>query len=89
MAAEWAEIPAYRRSLATALGERRGTAFIGEIERRAGEHAPGARSGFSRTGSSSLRTEDEPRRAECTFLFNPWLIVKRERSRKETVDGCS
>ena len=47
MAAEWAEIPAYRRSLAAALGERRGTAFIGEIERRAGDMHPAAKRLFA------------------------------------------
>jgi GMP synthase-like glutamine amidotransferase len=47
MAREWAEVPAYRRSLAQTLGEERGAAFIAEIEERAGELHPPARRLFA------------------------------------------
>ena len=66
---EWAEIPAYRRSLAATLGEAGGAAFLAEVERRAGELHPAARR-CSPTGSSSLRTGVSPA-ALCTFLFKP------------------
>jgi GMP synthase (glutamine-hydrolysing) len=46
MAREWAEVPAYRSSLAATLGEERGAAFIAEIEERAGELHPPARTLF-------------------------------------------
>jgi GMP synthase-like glutamine amidotransferase len=47
MAAEWGQVPAYQRSLATALGDQQGTAFIAEAERRAGEMHPAARRLFA------------------------------------------
>jgi GMP synthase (glutamine-hydrolysing) len=47
MAREWSAIPAYRDSLGETLGEARGNAFIGEVERRAGELHPGARRLFA------------------------------------------
>jgi GMP synthase (glutamine-hydrolysing) len=47
MAREWAEVPAYRRSLAQTLGEERGAAFLAEAGRRAPELHPGARRLFS------------------------------------------
>ncbi len=47
MAREWAEVPAYRASLAETLGERAGAEFIAEVERRAGELQPAARRLFS------------------------------------------
>ena len=43
MAREWAQVPAYRRSLAETLGEREGEIFLAEVERRAAELHPGAR----------------------------------------------
>ncbi len=43
MAREWAEVPAYRESLAATLGEERGAEFLAEVERRADEFRPGAR----------------------------------------------
>jgi GMP synthase-like glutamine amidotransferase len=43
MAAEWGAVPAYRRSLAAALGDERGADFIAEAQRRAGEMHPAAR----------------------------------------------
>ncbi len=43
MAREWAEVPAYRQSLAETLGEERGAAFLAEIESRASELHPAAR----------------------------------------------
>jgi GMP synthase (glutamine-hydrolysing) len=46
-AREWAEVPAYQRSLANTLGAERGAEFIADAQRRAGElHAP-ARKLFS------------------------------------------
>ena len=47
MARQWAEIPAYRRSLAATLGEAEGAAFLAEVERRAGELHPAARRMFA------------------------------------------
>lgn len=47
MAREWAEVPAYRRSLADTLGERRGAEFLAEVERRATDLHPTARTLFS------------------------------------------
>jgi GMP synthase (glutamine-hydrolysing) len=47
MAREWAEVPAYRESLANTLGEERGAEFLAEVERRAPELHPGARRLFS------------------------------------------
>jgi GMP synthase-like glutamine amidotransferase len=47
MAAEWGEVPAYRRSLAAALGDERGADFIAEAQRRAGEMHPAARRLFA------------------------------------------
>ena len=46
MAREWAEVPAYRDSLAKALGAEEGAAFIAEVERRARELHPAARGLF-------------------------------------------
>ena len=46
MAREWAEVPAYRDSLAEALGAEEGAAFMAEVERRAGELHPAARGLF-------------------------------------------
>ena len=43
MAREWAQVPAYRRSLAETLGEERGAEFIADVERRAAELHPAAR----------------------------------------------
>jgi GMP synthase-like glutamine amidotransferase len=43
MAREWAQVPAYERSLADTLGEAEGAAFLAEIERRATELHPAAR----------------------------------------------
>jgi GMP synthase-like glutamine amidotransferase len=43
MAREWAEVPAYRDSLAKSLGEEGGAEFLAEVERRAHELHPGAR----------------------------------------------
>ena len=43
MAREWAEVPAYRESLAKTLGKERGDAFLAEVESRASELRPGAR----------------------------------------------
>ena len=47
MAREWAEVPAYRRSLAETLGEEKGAEFLAEVERRAEELHPGARRLFA------------------------------------------
>ncbi len=47
MARQWAEVPAYRRSLAATLGEENGAAFLAEIERRAAELHPAARRLFA------------------------------------------
>lgn len=47
MAAEWGEVPAYQRSLAVALGEERGAAFIAEAQRRAEEMHPAAKRLFT------------------------------------------
>ncbi|MDX6581233.1 MAG: hypothetical protein QOI10_417 [Solirubrobacterales bacterium] len=47
MAREWGEVPAYRRSLAAALGDERGAAFIAEAQRRAGEMHPAAKRLFA------------------------------------------
>jgi GMP synthase (glutamine-hydrolysing) len=47
MAHEWAEVPAYRRSLAETLGEAEGAAFIADVGRRADELHPPARRLFS------------------------------------------
>src|SRR5665809_22845 len=43
MAREWAQVPAYRRSLAETLGEERGAEFIADVERRAAELHPAGR----------------------------------------------
>ena len=43
MAREWAEVPAYRKSLAQTLGEERGAEFLAEVERRAAELHPSAK----------------------------------------------
>jgi GMP synthase-like glutamine amidotransferase len=43
MAREWAQVPAYRRSLAQTLGEERGAEFLAEVERRAAELHPSAK----------------------------------------------
>ncbi|MGH2993415.1 MAG: hypothetical protein ACRDL1_07750, partial [Solirubrobacterales bacterium] len=43
MAREWAQVPAYRRSLAETLGVQRGAEFIADVERRADELHPAAR----------------------------------------------
>ena len=43
MAREWGRVPAYRESLAATLGGQRGAAFLGDVERRAGELHPPAR----------------------------------------------
>ncbi len=47
MAREWAEVPAYRQSLANTLGEERGAEFLAEVERRAIDLHPAARRLFS------------------------------------------
>ncbi|MGH2988466.1 MAG: type 1 glutamine amidotransferase [Solirubrobacterales bacterium] len=47
MAREWAEVPAYRASLAETLGEQEGAAFIADVERRADELHPPARRLFA------------------------------------------
>jgi GMP synthase (glutamine-hydrolysing) len=47
MAREWAEVPAYQRSLAETLGEEEGAAFIADVERRADELHPAARRLFA------------------------------------------
>jgi GMP synthase-like glutamine amidotransferase len=47
MAREWAEVPAYRRSLAETLGAAEGAAFLAEVERRAEELHPNARRLFA------------------------------------------
>jgi GMP synthase (glutamine-hydrolysing) len=47
MAREWAEVPAYRDSLAKALGRERGAEFLSEVERRAGELHPAAKRLFA------------------------------------------
>jgi GMP synthase (glutamine-hydrolysing) len=47
MAREWAEVPAYQRSLADTLGEEDGARFIADVERRADELHPAARQLFS------------------------------------------
>jgi GMP synthase-like glutamine amidotransferase len=47
MAREWAEVPAYRASLAETLGEQRGAEFLAEVERRAHELHPVARRLFA------------------------------------------
>ena len=47
MAGEWAQVPAYRQSLAAALGDDRGATFIAEARRRAGEMHPAARRLFA------------------------------------------
>jgi GMP synthase-like glutamine amidotransferase len=46
MARQWAEVPAYRDSLAKALGAARGAAFLAEVVRRAAELHPAARGLF-------------------------------------------
>lgn len=43
MAGEWAGVPAYKASLAKALGKEAGAEFLAEVERRADELRPGAR----------------------------------------------
>jgi GMP synthase (glutamine-hydrolysing) len=47
MAREWAEVPAYRRSLGDTLGAQAGDAFLAEVERRAEELHPNARRLFA------------------------------------------
>jgi GMP synthase (glutamine-hydrolysing) len=47
MAREWAEVPAYQRSLADTLGEEAGARFIADVERRADELHPAARRLFA------------------------------------------
>ena len=47
MAREWAEVPAYRDSLADTLGEEGGARFIADVERRADELHPAARRLFA------------------------------------------
>jgi GMP synthase-like glutamine amidotransferase len=47
MAREWAQVPAYRNSLAESLGEEEGAAFLAEVEARAAELHPNARRLFS------------------------------------------
>ncbi len=47
MAREWAQVPAYRQSLAETLGEERGDAFLAEVETRAEELHPVARRLFA------------------------------------------
>ncbi len=47
MAREWAEVPAYRDSLADTLGEEDGARFIADVERRADELHPAARRLFA------------------------------------------
>lgn len=47
MAREWADVPAYQRSLAETLGEDEGAAFIADVERRADELHPAARRLFA------------------------------------------
>lgn len=47
MAGEWGQVPAYQRSLSSALGDERGAAFIAETQRRAGEMHPAARRLFA------------------------------------------
>ena len=47
MAREWAEVPAYQRSLADTLGEEDGARFIADVERRADELHPAARRLFA------------------------------------------
>lgn len=47
MARQWAQVPAYRRSLAETLGERAGAAFIADVERRADALHPNARRLFA------------------------------------------
>ncbi len=46
MARQWGEIPAYRDSLAEALGARGGAEFLADVERRAAELHPSARTLF-------------------------------------------
>ena len=70
MAAEWAEIPAYRDSLADGARRASGAPLHRPRSSAAPARCTRRRGGCSRTGSSSPRTADEPRRAECTFLFN-------------------
>lgn len=43
MARQWAEVPAYRHSLALTLGEADGASFLAEVELRAAELHPAAR----------------------------------------------
>jgi GMP synthase-like glutamine amidotransferase len=47
MVDEWAEVPAYRESLAATLGEERGDEFLAEAKDRAEEVRPGASRLFS------------------------------------------
>jgi GMP synthase (glutamine-hydrolysing) len=47
MAREWAEVPAYRQSLAETLGDEDGARFIADVERRADELHPAARRLFA------------------------------------------
>jgi GMP synthase (glutamine-hydrolysing) len=47
MAREWAEVPAYRASLADTLGEEKGAEFIADARSRAGELHPPARRLFA------------------------------------------
>jgi GMP synthase (glutamine-hydrolysing) len=47
MAREWAEVPAYRASLADTLGEQGGNAFLAEVSDRAEELHPAARRLFA------------------------------------------
>jgi GMP synthase-like glutamine amidotransferase len=47
MVDEWAEVPAYRDSLAATLGEERGAEFLAEAKDRAEELRPGAKRLFS------------------------------------------
>lgn len=46
MAREWGEVPEYRASLASTLGEAGGAAFLDEVQRRADEMAVQARTLF-------------------------------------------
>ncbi len=47
MAREWAQVPAYRDSLAGTLGAEAGAAFIADVERRADQLHPVARRLFA------------------------------------------
>ena len=61
MAREWAQVPAYRDSLAATLGEERGAEFLAEVERRATELHPAATTAVRELAGPGLSLKPGPR----------------------------